>query len=76
MPDITECEFHKNVKIGLFRQSRYVSNILTVGSEPVISFFKRANSLSRVCLFCNFVRNKIYVIEIEMLELVVLASYL
>jgi hypothetical protein len=53
----------------------YVSVILTVGSEPVISFLNRADPFHRVCLFCNFVRNKIYVMEIEMLELVVLASY-
>jgi len=45
----------------------YVSNILTVGSEPVISFFNRANPFHRVCLFCNFVRNTIYVLGIEML---------
>jgi hypothetical protein len=42
----------------------------------VISFLNRANSFSRVCLFCNFVRNKIYVMEIEMLKPVVLARYL
>jgi len=42
-------------------------------SEPVISFFNRANPFNRVCLFCNFVRNTIYVIKIEMFEPVVLA---
>jgi hypothetical protein len=43
------------------------------GKKSVISFFNRANLFSGICLFCNFVRNKIYVIEIEMLEPVVLA---
>jgi len=42
----------------------------------VISFLNRANSFSRVCLFCIFVRNKIYVMEIEMPKPVVLARYL
>ena len=46
-----------------------------MGSESVISFFIRANAFSGVCFFCNFVRNKIYVIEIEMFEPVVLARY-
>ena len=50
----------------------YVSNILTVGSEPVISFFNEGKSIYRVCLFCISVRNKIYVMEMEMLEPVVL----
>ena len=54
----------------------YVSKILTVDSESVISFSIRANLLFGVCLFCNFVRNRIYVMEIEMLEPVVLARYL
>jgi len=40
----------------------------------MISFFNRADPFHRVCLFCNFVRNRIYVIEIEVLEPVVLAS--
>ena len=44
------------------------------GKKSVISFFNRANPFSGVCLFCNFVRNKIYVLEVEMLELVLLAS--
>jgi len=39
----------------------------------VISFLNRANPFRRVCLFCNFVRNKIYVMEIEMLKLVSMA---
>jgi len=34
---------------------------------------KRANLFQRVCLFCIFVRNKIYVLEIEMLEPVFMA---
>ena len=42
-------------------------------SEPVISFFNRANSFYRVCLFCISVRNKIYVLEVEMLEPVLMA---
>jgi len=54
----------------------YVSKILTMSSELVISFLNRANSFSRVCLFCNFVRNKIYVMEIEMLKPAVLARNL
>ena len=44
-----------------------VSNILTVGSEPVISFFNKGKLISLGLPFCNFVRNKIYVLEIEML---------
>ena len=44
-----------------------------LGSEPVISFFNRANPFHRVCLFCNFVTNTICVIEIEMLGPLVLA---
>jgi hypothetical protein len=52
-----------------------ISKILTMGSEPVISSLNRANPFHRVCLFCNFVRNKIYVLEVEMLELVLLARY-
>jgi len=39
----------------------------------VISFLNRANSFSRVCLFCNFVRNRISVIEVEVLEPVIMA---
>jgi hypothetical protein len=41
----------------------------------MISFFNRANPFHRVCLFCIFVRNKIYVMEIEMPKPVVLARY-
>jgi hypothetical protein len=51
----------------------YVSNILTVGSELVISFLNRANSFPRVCLFCIFVTNTIYVLGIEILGPLVLA---
>jgi len=47
-----------------------VSNILTVGSGPVISFSKRANPFHRVCLFCNFVRNRIYVKGVNLRQLV------
>jgi hypothetical protein len=54
----------------------YLSAIPKAGSEPVISFLNRANSFSRVCLFCIFVRNKIYVMEIEVLQLVLMARYL
>jgi hypothetical protein len=39
----------------------------------VISFSIRANHFSWVCLFCIFVRNRIYVIEIEVLEPVFMA---
>jgi hypothetical protein len=45
------------------------------GSEPVISFFNRANPFHRACLFCISVRNTIYVIKIEMLGLVSMARY-
>jgi hypothetical protein len=41
----------------------------------VISFFNRANPLSRICLFCNFVRNRIYVLECELFEPVSMARY-
>jgi hypothetical protein len=34
----------------------------------------RANPFHRVCLFCNFVTNAIYVMAIEMLEPVFMAS--
>ena len=54
----------------------YVSVILKVDSEPVISFFNKGKSFFGDLLFCNFVRNTIYVIEVEMLEPVVLARYL
>ena len=47
--------------------------ILKAGSEPVISFLNKANLFTRVCLFCISVRNKIYVIENDVLEPVVLA---
>jgi hypothetical protein len=51
----------------------YVSVVLKVDSEVVISFLNRADPFSGVCLFCNFVRNKIYVIKIEVLEPVSMA---
>jgi hypothetical protein len=44
-----------------------------MGLEPVISFFIEANPFSGICLFCIFVTNTIYVMEIEMLGPVVLA---
>jgi hypothetical protein len=46
-----------------------------IDSEVVISFLNKADPFSRVCLFCNFVRNRIYVLEIEMFGPVVLARY-
>ena len=46
------------------------------GKKSVISFFNRANPFSEGCPFCNFVRNKIYVIEIEILGPAVMARYL
>jgi hypothetical protein len=44
-----------------------VSKMLSVGSEPVISFLIEANPFDGVCFFCNFVRNKIYVTEVKVL---------
>ena len=44
-----------------------------VGVDCLFAIFNRANRFSGVCLFCNFVRNRIYVMEIEMFEPVVLA---
>ena len=41
-----------------------------------IVFSKRANLFRRFCLFCIFVTNTIYVIKIEMLGLVSMASNL
>ena len=64
------------IKVRSWRTICYIYAIPKAGSEVVISFFNRANPFCRVCLFCNFVRNKIYVLEVEMLELVLLASYL
>ena len=43
------------------------------GKKSVISFSKRADPFSGICLFCISVRNKIYVIEVAILRLVVLA---
>jgi hypothetical protein len=53
----------------------YESVVLKVDSEPVISFFNRADPFSGFCLFCNFVTNTIYVIKIEMFEPVSMARY-
>ena len=63
-----------NVQKGLFRKSRNVSNILTVGSEPVISFFNKGKSILRDLPFCISVINRIYVLGIEVLGLAVLAQ--
>ena len=52
-----------------------IFGIPKAGSEPVISFFNRANPFNRVCLFCIFVTNTIYVVKIEMLEPVSMARY-
>jgi hypothetical protein len=41
-------------------------NIMSIKIR-VISFFNRANPFHRVCLFCISLRNKIYVLGIEML---------
>jgi len=51
----------------------YVSVVLKVDTEPVISFFNRGRSFFGGLPFCISVRNTIYVMEIEMLGLVVLA---
>ena len=40
---------------------------IEVSSAVVISFFNGANPFHRVCLISNFVRNKIYVLAIDML---------
>ena len=64
------------IKVRSWRTICNVSFILVTFQLFVISFLNRANSFSRVCLFCNFVRNKIYVLEIEMFEPVVLARNL
>jgi len=50
----------------------YIHAVSKASSEVVISFLNRANPFHRVCLFCISVRNKIYVMEMEMLEPVVL----
>jgi len=52
-----------------FPQCEYLQFIcnLEASSKAVISFSIRANPFSGICLFCNFVRNKIYVLECEML---------
>jgi hypothetical protein len=53
--------------------SCYVSSFFETCSEVVISFFNKGKSISPGCLFCISVRNRIYVLEVEMLEPVVLA---
>jgi len=52
----------------------YISKILKVSSEPVISFFNKGKSFFRDLPFCNFVRNRIYVVKIEILKPAFLAS--
>jgi hypothetical protein len=42
-----------------------VSNILTVGSEPVISFFKRGKFISLGLPFCFFMNFTVYVIGVD-----------
>ncbi len=51
----------------------YVSVVLKVDSEVVISFLIEANPFSRFFLFCISVRNRIYVIKIEMFKPVFMA---
>jgi hypothetical protein len=60
----------------LFVRFEYLLYIFSseAGKKSVISFFNRANHFSWVCLFCNFVRNKIYVTEVKVLGPVVLVS--
>jgi len=61
---------HYNLKGSPINYKTHVS----CPKKSVISFFsKRANLLFGVCLFCNFVRNTIYVLEVKVLEPVVLA---
>jgi hypothetical protein len=57
------------------QNSMYLLCILSsgAGKKSVISFLNRANPFRRVCLFCISVRNKIYVLEMEMLEPVIMA---
>ena len=43
----------------------------SIGCDTVL---KKGKFIYRVCPFCNFVRNKIYVLEVEVLGPVVLAS--
>jgi hypothetical protein len=47
-----------------------------VDSEPVISFYNKGRSILGGLPFCIFVRNTVYVIEVEMLESAILARYL
>ena len=54
----------------------YVSTILKTFHLVVISFFIGANLSHRVRFFCNFVRNRIYVISKKWLQVVFMARYL
>ena len=45
----------------------YISAISATVQLVVISFLNKGKSFIGVCPFCNFVRNTIYVLEIEML---------
>jgi len=45
------------------------------GKKSVISFLNRANPFHRVCLFCIFVTNRIYVIRKNWIQVVLLARY-
>jgi hypothetical protein len=51
----------------------YVSKILTVSSEPVISFFNKGKLILLGLPFCIFVTNTIYVISMNLILVVVLA---
>ena len=53
----------------------YVSKILTVGSEPVISFSNKGKSISSGLPFCIFVTNKIYVLNETRFLVVRIAIY-
>ena len=53
----------------------YVSNILTVGSEPVISFFNKGKLISLGLPFCIFVTNTIYVLNETRFLVVRIAIY-
>jgi hypothetical protein len=62
---------NKTVRISTGQKTFETANILALIAH--LQFSIGANPFSRVFFFCNFVRNKIYVLEIEMLEPVVLA---
>jgi hypothetical protein len=63
---------NKNVRISTGRKTFETADILA----PIayLQFSIGVNPFSRVFFFCNFVRNKIYVLRIEVLEPVVLIS--